>query len=371
MIDGVVSRFHDQGSGTHAAASGMPPRRARAGDATAAPAPGPALDVLSDLLRCVRLTGAMLFLVEASTPWETSAPRAARIAPVVLPGARHVVSYHVVVRGSCWAGLEGRTAVRLDEGDVFVVAHGDPYFLADPRRAVAHCGERGSIEFFRTMAAGRMSPVVAAGPGHVGDGADEGATRFLCGFLGCDAQPFNPLLASLPPMLRMPGAVGASASIRHLVDLALLELQAPRPGAREALLRVSELMFVELLRRQADTAGALPGSWLAALSDPLVSRALASLHAEPARAWTLPALAARVDASRSVLAERFARVVGHPPMQYLAAWRMQLAAGMLSDRAARVKRVAAAVGYESEAAFSRAFKRATGVAPARWREREA
>ncbi len=322
------------------------------------------VDLLSDLLRGVRLSGSMLFLVEASRPWSTSAPRASEFASAVLPGARSVVSYHVVVRGSCWAGLEGAEPVRLAAGDVFVVPHGHAYYLAEPKRRLMRCGDDASSEFFRRMAAGELPPVVAAG----GTRGDSGTAEFLCGFLGCDAHPFNPLLASLPPLVRVADAIGASARMRLLVDLALCELRDRRPGMRDALLRVAEQMFVELLRARVDAADAGAQGWFAALGDPLVARALARLHSQPERAWTLALLADAIDASRSVLAERFSRRLGRAPMHYLAAWRMQLAAAMLREPAAHVKQVAGAVGYESEAAFSRAFKRATGQAPARWRD---
>ncbi len=362
MIDRVVSGFHDRDSGSHAATSAAALRTTRGTVARGASAPDDGIDLLSDLLRCVRLSASMLFLVDASAPWAVSAPHASRFASAALPGARHVVSYHVVVRGGCWAGLEGANSQRLGPGDVFVVPHGHPYFLAEPQRSLARCGGADSVEFFRRMSAGALPPVVV----HDGGGA---ATELLCGFLGCDADPFNPLLESLPATVRIPDALRASARMALLVDLARFELHDRRPGARDALRRVAEQMFVELLRGRIDIGGGAATGWLAALGDPLVSRALAKLHARPQQAWTLASLADEVDASRSVLAERFSRLLGRPPMRYLAAWRMQLAAGMLCEPAARVKRVAASVGYESEAAFSRAFKRSTGVAPADWRAR--
>lgn len=362
MIDRVVSGFHDRDSGSHAATSAAALRTTRGTVARGTVAPGDGIDLLSDLLRCVRLTASMLFLVDASAPWVVSAPHVSRFASAALPDARHVVSYHVVVRGGCWAGLEGGKPQRLGPGDVFVVPHGHPYFLAEPQRSLARCGSADSAEFFRRMAAGELPPVVV----HDGGGA---ATELLCGFLGCDSHPFNPLLASLPATVRIPDALGASARMGLLVDLARFELHDRRPGARDALRRVAEQMFVELLRGRIEIDGDAASGWLAALGDPLVARALAKLHARPEHSWTLALLADEVDVSRSVLAERFSRLLGRPPMHYLAAWRMQLAAGMLCEPAARVKSVAASVGYESEAAFSRAFKRSTGVAPADWRER--
>lgn len=361
MIVRDVNAFHDRVSGSHAAASGEVRREEFAGAEAGVHGDGAAPDVLSDVLRWVRLTGSLFFLVDARTPWATRAPRAGVFGAAILPGSRHIVSYHVVVRGSCWAGLEGRQPMRLEEGDILVVPHGDAYFLADPASTPARYSDDAALEFFREMAAGRVPRIVTT------DGGGARHTQFLCGFLGCDRQPFNPLLASLPAAMRV-ARTATHARMRYLIEFALSELRECRPGRRDALLRLSELMFVEALRCHAAEAGTSRPGWLGALHDPLVSAALGRLHVQPARAWTLADLAAEVGSSRSVLAERFGRIVGDPPMKYLSSWRMQLAAGMLSERSARVKAVAARVGYDSEAAFSRAFKKATGVAPRVWRE---
>ena len=320
------------------------------------------LDVLSDVLRSVRLTGAMYFLVEASTPWMSWAPAASDFAPVVLPQAQHLVSYHVVTRGACWAGLRGKPPQRLEAGDVLVVPHGDPYFLATPPDAPPEYDDAEAMAFFRDMVAGKLPSVVEAGHG------GPGRTDFICGFLGCDRRPFNPLLAALPEVVFLRAAATPDDRLRHLVAFALGELRQRSAGSQEMLLRLSELMFVETVRRYLSSLPEAHTGWLAGLRDPLVASALARLHREPARAWTLDALAAEAGASRSVLAERFAHHIGQPPMHYLTAWRMQLATRLLAAPGARVKRVAEAVGYESEAAFSRAFKKRVGVAPMRWRE---
>jgi AraC-like DNA-binding protein len=156
--------------------------------------------------------------------------------------------------------------------------------------------------------------------------------------------------------------------VRPLVELALAELDTPQVGRRDVLLRLAELIFVEVVRRELSTSAADRPDWLGGLRDPVVARALAALHAAPARAWTLASLAAEVGSSRSVVAARFAHHVGRPPMQYLTAWRMQCAAQRLDAPGARVQAVAAAVGYASEAAFSRAFRRHTGRPPSAWRE---
>jgi AraC-like DNA-binding protein len=187
-------------------------------------------------------------------------------------------------------------------------------------------------------------------------------------------RPFNPALAALPRLvhLRAP-ADPLRDRLQALIDYTLAEARQPRPGSRCVLVRLSELMFVELVRRwlverEATTdASCTDADWLAGLRDPLVGRALTRLHQEPALAWTLETLASEVGASRSRLAESFSRFVGQPPIQYLTQWRLQLAARMLADGSAKVAAVAREVGYESEASFSRAFRRLVGVSPAQWR----
>jgi AraC-like DNA-binding protein len=336
---------HDQASGMHAAPSRF--------------------DVLSDVLGGVRLTGSMLFLVDAHSPWMSWAPRAESFRRAVLPGSQHLVSYHVVTEGACWAGLRDAPAERFEAGDVLVVPHGDAYYLADPPGTPAAYGPAEAVTFLRSMAAGELPSVVR-------EGADAGErTRFICGFLGCDLRPFNPVLDALPAMVHLRATASRSTDrMRHLTDFALCELREPSSGGQGVLLRLTELMFVEVVRRHLETMAGAQTGWLAGLHDPLVARALAQLHGAPARRWTLEELAVCIGTSRSVLAERFARFVGRPPMQYLAQWRMQLAARLLAEPGARkVAAVAEAVGYESEAAFSRAFKKCVGMAPAEWRRR--
>ena len=245
---------------------------------------------------------------------------------------------------------------------MLVVPHGDAYFLADAPASRATYGHDEAVAFFRGMAAGALPAVVSEG------GDDGELTQFLCGFLGCERRPFNPVLDALPPMIHLHAAMNAGDRMQHLVELALTELREPSDGGRDVLLRLSELMFVEVVRRHLRSVDPPHSGWLAGLHDPLVARSLALLHGMPARRWTLEMLAAQVGASRSVLVERFSHFVGQPPMQYLARWRMQLATRLLAQPGPhKVAAVAEAVGYESEAAFSRAFKKSVGVAPAAWR----
>ena len=284
--------------------------------------------------------------------------RAARggLAGAVAPGH--------IAQGGCWAGLRDVPCERFETGDVLVVPHGDAYYLADPPDAPAPYGPEEAVAFFRSMAAGEMPSIISEG----GDGSER--TQFICGFLGCDLKPFNPVLNALPAMIHLRAAPRCADRMHHLIEFALCELREPSSGGRGVLLRLAELMFVEVVRRHLDGMAGAQAGWLAGLHDPLVARTLSLLHGAPARPWTLDELSAQAGSSRSVLAERFAQFVGQPPMQYLTQWRMQLATRLLAEPGPRkLAAVAQAVGYESEAAFSRAFKRCIGMAPGAWRLR--
>jgi len=326
-------------------------------------APGQQPDVLSDVLRTVRLAGAMLFLVDAGVPFRSHAPAARAFAHHVMPHAQHLISYHIVVRGQCWAGLAGEPMQQLNEGDALVVPHGDAYALASDPDTPPSYGDDDAVAFFRSMAAGELPAVVTEGS------AGAQPTSFICGFLGCDARPFNPVLWALPRAIHLRRVTPAGDRLSHLLAYAIAELRDRGPGQRDVLLRLSELMFVEVVRRHLAGASAEPAGWLAALRDPLISRVLARMHAQPNRAWTLDSLSDGSGASRSTLAERFVQLVGQPPMHYLAGWRMQLAARLLAEHSMKLRAIADAVGYASDAAFSRAFKKHTGLSPQAWRQR--
>jgi AraC-like DNA-binding protein len=323
-----------------------------------------ALDPLSDVLRGVRLSGACFFRVEASAPWWAEVPDAGVIGSEILPRARHLVSYHVVTEGRLWAGLADGTDLWAEAGDVVVVPHGDCYALATSPGEVGRQPVAVSRAFFRALAARELPPTIVEGGGGRGVGV-------VCGFLGCDAAPFNPVLALLPRLLKVsPPPAPARDPLAPLVAYALDEARSGAPGSNGVLLRISELLFVEVARRLAAVLPPAQAGWLAALRDPPVARALGLLHREPSRGWTLQTLARAAGLSRTVLAERFAAVVGQPPIQYLARWRMQLGARRLAEGSAKLRAIALEVGYESEASFSRAFKKATGLSPDAWRRRE-
>jgi AraC-like DNA-binding protein len=362
VYSSAVARRHDRPSGSLAAPSGAGAAHARSSGELARES----TDTLSDVLRTVRLTGALFFLTDAAPPWRMELPDGGALAPAVHPRAQHVISYHVVTAGSCWGGLRSGAAVRLEPGDVLVLPRGDAYVMSTGPGARGGPSAAEVLAFMREMAAGRLPFTVREG-----GGAAE-RLHLVCGFLGCDIRPFNPLLATLPRLLHVRGAAGsAGGPLSQLIDFTLAESREPRAGGECVRLRLSELLFVEVVRRYLATLPAEQTGWLAGLRDAVVGRALALLHERPSHAWTLERLARDVGLSRSALADRFAHFVGQPPMQYLTRWRMQVAARLLADGVAKVSAVALEVGYDSEAAFSRAFKKVAGVPPATWRTRHA
>jgi AraC-like DNA-binding protein len=319
------------------------------------------VDVLSEVLRAVRLRGAIYYDIHASTPWVAEAPAARELAPYVMPGSEHVIEYHLLTSGSCWGGLVGEPAVLLEAGDIIVFPQGDAHVLASA------AGMRGpkNLDLHQHASGRRLPARVDFG----GTGRDP--VHIVCGFLACDARPFNPLLSTLPRLLCLKKrATARGEMLAQFMSCALEESQRPRAGGEVVLARLSEVMFVEVVREHLASLQGAERGWLSGLRDDVVGRALAVLHRRPAHPWTLDGLARTIGASRSVLSSRFVDFVGVPPMQYLAQWRMQLAGNRLTE-GATVAEAAAAVGYGSEAAFSRAFKRVAGVAPATWRAQRA
>jgi AraC-like DNA-binding protein len=286
------------------------------------------------------------------------------LASLLLPRAQHVVSYHVIRTGSCWAGLLDEPPLCLETGDILVVPHGDAYFMSSAPDLYSTAPPTDAVlTFFRQMTTASAPTIVIEG----GGGPER--VDIVCGFLGCDVRPFNPVLESLPRVVHVRRTSDAAEPDRlaQLIEFALAESRQGDPGAKCVLLHLSEILFVEVVRRCVEAPAAEHTGWLAGLRDPLVGRALACLHDRPSEAWTLERLAKDVGASRSALADRFTHLVGRPPMRYLTEWRLQLATGLLSNGAAKVSAVARDVGYESEAAFSRAFKKRVGTSPAAWR----
>jgi AraC-like DNA-binding protein len=323
-------------------------------------------DTLSDVLRFVRLRGAVFYYMNFGHEWAAEAPPASDIAAAVMPGAEHVIEYHVITKGAGWAAIPGQSPVRLGTGDIVMFPHGDRHVMSSAP------GMRPTRVDSEWMYATRNDPKpipIAFHSTHdfsIGEVAPDSATNVVCGFLGCDLRPFNPLIATLPRLLHLP-TTGARDWIAPVMQQAVDASQNKRPGSEALLERLSEAMFVEAVRRYVDMLPEQSSGWLAGLRDRHVGRALALLHAEPARDWTIEALAGEVALSRSALYDRFVQLVGQPPVQYLTQWRMQLAASLLRESQATVAGIALDVGYDSEAAFSRAFKRIVGKPPAAWR----
>jgi AraC-like DNA-binding protein len=320
-------------------------------------------DPLSDVLRTVKLTGALFFLVDASFPWGVEVPHAEAFSSIILPRAQHMVSYHIILKGAGWASIPSVTSTWFEAGDVLVLPHGDPYSMLSEPGQPPEFDIEATMNFFRDMAAGRLPYVTREG------GGGEPHSEFVCGFLGCDMRPFNPVLATLPRLLRIKGAHdGHEDLLSRLIDLTLAETRRPRVGGESIRLRLSELIFVEVIRRYLETLPAHETGWLSGLRDPAIGKVLVMLHEQPAYPWTLNELASRACMSRAALAARFSHLVGHAPMQYLTLWRMQIAARLLADSSMKVAAVGQEIGYESEAAFSRGFKKTVGVSPAKWRD---
>lgn len=324
----------------------------------------PTVDLLSDVLRSIRLTGALFFPFEAAAPWADQIPAGAGLVSSIQLGAQHVVSYHLVSHGCCWLTLADGPPARLDAGDIVVIPHGDPYTMSSAPGIRSEVPADAVLRFFREMADGTAPPVVEV----AGDGGPD-RCRLICGFLGCDVRPFNPVLEALPRLVHLRrGDIADDDRLGPLVAFAVAETRLQRPGAQNVLVRLSEVLFIEVIRRYLDSLPSDGTGWLSGLRDPVVGRALALLHEECGASWTLERLAKASGVSRSALAERFTHVVGQPPMRYLAHWRMQRASRLLLS-GAKVSSVALEVGYQSEAAFSRAFKDIAGVSPALWRRR--
>lgn len=331
------------------------------------------MDVVSDVLRAVRLSGVVVFHTELTAPWGLAVPPASVLAPAFGLGSRRLIPFHAVAAGGCVSVVADDSSVEspsdssiesrsdssvetLVTGDVVMYPQGDAHVLASDA-SVAPTPVGGLLP--------PLSPEQLAIVKHGGGGA---LTRLVCGFVHCDAAVFDPLSAGLPRVLcgRSDDRAGPS-TLHGLLRLALSEAATPRAGTTTLLTRLTELMFVEVLRGFIEALPQDQTGWFAGLRDPYVGRALQQLHAEPDRDWTVEALGRAVGLSRSALVERFSALVGQPPMTYLTNWRIQLATQLLRDSHASVAAIGAKVGYASEAAFNRAFRRAVGLPPATWR----
>jgi AraC-like DNA-binding protein len=315
------------------------------------------MDALSDVLRVVRLKGGVFLHAEFTAPWCIFSQFTSEDFGGHLEGAKHLVLYHYVVEGHMRAQIPDRTPVEVEAGEVLILPHNDRHLLG------GHLvlSPVPSNEVVRVPPDGGLSVIRHGGGGE--------KARVVCGFLGCDLTHGNPLTSALPPIMRFDARHGSVAAwMKSSLEFAAAEIAARRAGSETVLAKLSELLFVEALRRYVEGIPDEQTGWLAGLKDPFVSRALSLLRGRVAQQWTVDDLGRDIGLSRSALADRFTRLIGEPPMRYLARWRLQLAAHYLRSSDMPVERIAEQVGYESGAAFNRAFKRSFGVPPASWRK---
>jgi len=313
------------------------------------------MDALSETLRVVRLVGAIFINARFTAPWCYQSPRADTVAPVLEPGAERVVIFHLITEGECYVEMANEPPVRLVAGDAIVFPQGDAHRMTSQPGLPPATG-------------GRLDQVLARRPRQLDYGGGGPATRLVCGYLACDARLAGMLLTGLPPLVRVNvRGSNAGAWLEASVRYALAEARSPRPGGAGVLAKLAEVLFIEVLRLYMNEQSEGRTGWLAGVGDRVVGAALKAMHKDPAHAWTLDELARTASSSRSVLAERFQQLVGSSPMQYLTQWRMLLAANLLCRSNAPLARIAEDVGYQTDTAFSRAFRREFGSPPAAWR----
>ena len=334
------------------------------------------MDVLSEVLHVVRLSGAIHFNAEFTRPWAVMTSSPDLLAARLMPSAESITLFHLATRGGCWIMCGKLKPIKIETGDVIVFPRGDQHVMASDL-GLTHVP---IPSIFPKVSADRVTLVKHGGGGE--------EARFVCGYLHSD-QRFGPLLDALPAFVCIRPRNGAliseaffdtgqcagpialeqeaswwQAATTHLAA----EATRPGPGNRAVLARLSELLFLEVVRWQLAYVDQGRRGWLAGLNDPHVGRALALLHAEPERPWTVEELADRTAISRAALAKRFVKLVGEAPMQYLTRWRIHLAKRFLRESSFTLAEIASRVGYESEAAFNRAFSRLVGTPPGTWRQ---
>jgi AraC-like DNA-binding protein len=314
------------------------------------------MDALSDLLQVVKLNSALFIEARFTAPWCVES-HSGHEATGYFSGHEHIVFFHVITQGRCHVRLSGGgDSVDLEAGDLILLAHDDAHCLAS------------DLQLAPIDAATLVQPALAGGLMHMSYGGGGAETRFMCGFLACDPQLSRPLLDALPRLLRIHLGDGPAAQwLLGLAQRGAQENSAPGPGSGTVLAKLAELLFVEGMRRHIESLPENQTGWLAGLRDPHVAKVLSLMHERPTENWTVETLAESAGVSRSVLAQRFTGLIGQPPMQYLKRWRLNLAAVALRSSARKVSALADRYGYESEAAFNRAFKREFGLPPAAWR----
>ena len=315
------------------------------------------MDAFSEILSGVRLNGAVFFNAEFSAPWGLSAPASKMMAATIAPGATHLVLYHLVVEGGAVVEMADGLSIELKPGDIVIFPHGDAHRMSSGKGAKQPFPDYGINAKIKSR---DLTPLRAGGGGET--------SQFVCGYMSCDPYLSRPILGGLPSVFKVNIRTDRSgqwleSSILHLVE----EAASGRVGSEAMLAKLSEALFVDTMRRYVDGMPEQQIGWLAGARDPIVGKSLGLLHGRLAHPWTIAALANEVGISRSALVERFTRYLSEPPMTYLTRWRLQLAAQWLERTSRGVADIAADIGYESEAAFNRAFKREYGQPPGRYR----
>jgi AraC-like DNA-binding protein len=315
-----------------------------------------AMDALSDVLRVLRLTGAVFLDADFTASWCVVSEKGRPIPG--LSSADHIAFFHLLTKGQCKARLAtGGETIDLAEGDLLLLPNDATHLMGS------------DLTLMPVPSTGLVEP---GGPGEmvrIRHGGGGESTRFVCGFLACDRRLCKPVFDALPGILRIPiGSGPTSVWLTSLLRLGAQESSSPRAGSDTVLAKLAELLFVEAIRRHIETMPAEQTGWLAGLRDRFVGKALGLLHERPEHPWTVDELGAKVGLARTTLTQRFTDLVGQPPIQYLTRWRLTVAAQRLRTDPASLSRIAGDIGYESQAAFNRAFKREFGIPPAAWRK---
>jgi AraC-like DNA-binding protein len=306
-------------------------------------------------LRCLNLSGSIFLRADLSMPWAYESPSEEQISAMLETRGARVILFHVITEGSCRIELGRGVGADLSAGDIAIMPFTDQHRMGNP-------GVAGAVPLAEILPNPAATPFLRYGGGGP-------VMSMICGYLKSDDVPFNPVLASLPPLIRVSTAGGPLGRwVESSLHYAIHVLGNERVDHDPLLQRLPELMFIECLCEFARKQPTAANGWLAGLSDPIVGRALSCMHREPERPWTIRELAKQAATSRSVLDERFRQLLGLAPMGYLTAWRLQLASRRLRTSSETLAEVADAVGYASEASFSRAFKRHAGVSPSEWRD---
>src|SRR3954464_15017314 len=314
------------------------------------------MDVLSEVLKVVKLQGALFYNGEFSAPWCVNASSARALARQFAPSAEHVIIFHLLTHGRAFIRLSSGEQEILNAGDLVMIAHGDPHVMGN------------GTTMKPVNDSEQLAEVIAQGltPWRMGGGGE--ITKFVCGYMACDPELSKAFLSGLPPVFKVsirnePSGRWLENSIRFSVD----ELGSTRPGGEVVLAKWAEVLFIETLRAYIAHLPAEQTGWLAGARDSEVGKTLALMHRNPAQPWTIASLAQEAGLSRSVLAERFRHYLNEPPMAYLTRWRLQFGVQKMASTSQSGAQIAAEVGYESEPAFNRAFKREFAIPPARFR----